>query len=536
MFRNIKARKRLVALLLPLFLISGFLAFQTSSTAQIGCPGNLLQNGDFATGVIAAGNGNFPPSTVPNWSTAFGSPQIVASMGCNTPNFVKMWGNKVVGEGIKQTVNIQAGHTYRLSACVRVDTTNPTLPNYVRFNVRAWSSSSPITYTGAAPVIGLTPNITATTWTPVTLATNWTAPSNLDTITINPENDNTANDGNTVSWGWIDNVCLQEVIPPCFTANTVCQGQPTTFTSCATNAASWSWNFGDGTSSNQQNPTHVYGTSGMFNVTHCVNGSTNCVTNQVTVKAAPPTPVITGPNNVYAGQTATYSASPAGLSYSWTVNGGTFIGPSTGNSVNVMWTGSGGSIAVTATNKEGCSSTARMVVGSDLFQCESCKDLQTKTDLTSFSHVGGGVYNVTPTLSVNKANIIRVTADVISSTATYSPLSCGTAGPVNSSVVSASNVSATGGVNLVAMVPLAGGHEVIWHGSAPSVNGLSFPMQIKFPPPPTGKCTDALTFCIKYTFTTKDCRTCEVIRCYGPFKRNGPIKTEEEIKIITLTP
>lgn len=530
MFRNIKACKRLVVLLLPLFLIA-VLVFESSSRAQrSGCPGNLLQNGDFATGVVVVGGGNFPPSTVPNWSKAFGTPQIVASMGCGNLNFVKMWGNKTVGEGIKQTVNLQAGHIYKLSACVRVDTSNPILPKYVRFNVRASNGPLP-SYTAAAPVIGLTGNITATTWTPITLATNWIAPPNVNTITINPENDNTANDGNTVSWGWIDNVCLQEVFPACFNADTVCQGQPTTFTSCATNATSWNWNFGDNTTSNQQNPTHIYSGPGTFNVTHCVNGTT-CITNPVTVKAAP-APAITGPNNLYAGQTATYSVSlGTGFSYSWTVSGGTINGPTTGASVDVIWTGSsGGSVAVTVTNKDGCSSTVRMPVGSDLFQCESCKDLQTKTDLATFSHAGGGVYNVTPTLSVNLQNVVRVTANVISSTATYSPLVCGTAGPVNSSVVSASNVG-----NLIASVPLAGGHEVIWHGPPTSVNGVSFPMKLKFPPPPTGKCRDALTFCIKYTFTTKDCKTCEVIRCYGPFKRGGPIKTEEEISNITLTP
>ena len=381
MFRNIKACKRLVALLLPLFLIS-VLVFEPSSRAQrSGCPGNLLLNGDFATGVVAVGSGNFPPSTVPNWSSAFGTPQILTSMGCGNSGFVKMWGNKTVGEGIKQTVNIQAGHTYKLSACVRVDTSNPVLPNYVRFNVRAWPPGGAITYTGAAPVIGLTGNITATTWTPVTLP-NWTAPANLDTITINPENDNTANDGNTVSWGWIDNVCLQEVPP-----------------------------------------------------------------------------------------------------------------------------------------------------GSELFQCESCKDLQTKTDLASFSHVGGGVYNVTPVLSVNQGNIIRVTANVISSSLTYSPSVCGTAGPVNSYVVSASDAG-----GLLWSVPVPGGHEVIWHGSPTNLSGVSFPMQIKFPPPPTNfKCRDALSFCVKYTFTTRDCRTCEVIRCYGPIKRGGPIKSED-ISNINLTP
>ncbi|HEV7684676.1 MAG TPA: hypothetical protein VGO68_21380, partial [Pyrinomonadaceae bacterium] len=132
-------------------------------------------------------------------------------------------GNKVVGEGIKQTnVSIQAGRTYRVSACVKVDASNRALPAYVRFNVRA--SNGPIVYTAtglAAPTIGIIgspsntpsippPGIVSQTWLSVTLA-DWTAPASFNTITINPENDNVVNDGGTVSWGHLDDVCIQEV-------------------------------------------------------------------------------------------------------------------------------------------------------------------------------------------------------------------------------------------------------------------------------------------------------------------------------------
>lgn len=45
-------------------------------------------------------------------------------------------------------------------------------------------------------------------------------------------------------------------------------GQTVTFTDRSTGgASSWSWNFGDGTSSTQQNPTKVYANEGNFNVT-----------------------------------------------------------------------------------------------------------------------------------------------------------------------------------------------------------------------------------------------------------------------------
>jgi hypothetical protein len=222
------ARKTLTTLFILVLSISFFLTMQSRSKAQEECcQGNLLKNGNFSTFTIA-GTSNFPPSTVASWLPAFQTPQIVSSPlwpGCDgKPGFISMWGNKVVGEGIRQTnIPIQAGHTYKVTACVKVDVTNTTLPKYVRFNVRA--SNGPLTsYTASGPttptigIIGDASNtpistpqgIVSTVWTSVTLQ-NWTAPASFDTITINLENDSTANDGNTVSWGHIDNVCIQEV-------------------------------------------------------------------------------------------------------------------------------------------------------------------------------------------------------------------------------------------------------------------------------------------------------------------------------------
>jgi hypothetical protein len=215
---------------------------------------NLFQNGDLSAGINVVGGGSFPPSTVANWAQAFGTPQISAGPGCGgNPGFVSMWGNKVVGEAMQQTLStpIQAGHTYRLSACVRWPNNNSTLPPYVRFNVRA--SNGPLaSYTTPATQIGIigdpsntpsipAPGITSTQWTYVTLA-NWTAPSSFNTITINPENNSTVNDGNKVSWGHIDNLCLQDIknlcpaLDPDFTLNATLAGNSPTFTLNATSA------------------------------------------------------------------------------------------------------------------------------------------------------------------------------------------------------------------------------------------------------------------------------------------------------------
>lgn len=59
---------------------------------------------------------------------------------------------------------------------------------------------------------------------------------------------------------------------PDFSANplVVCVGQPVSFTDLSTSAnpiVSWTWNFGDGNGSNQQNPTHTYSVAGTKNIT-----------------------------------------------------------------------------------------------------------------------------------------------------------------------------------------------------------------------------------------------------------------------------
>lgn len=554
MLRTFKMyRKLLTPLFILLISISIFLPFSSPSSAQKNsCPANLLKNGDFSAFTIN-GSSNFPPSSVANWSAAFQTPQIATALGCDgKPGFISMWGNKVVGEGVKQTnVSIQAGHTYKLSACVKVDVGNQALPKYVRFNVRA--SNGPFAYSptvATAPTIGIIGDatnspvsnpqgITSTTWTTVTLG-NWTAPANFNTITINPENDSTLNDGGTVSWGHLDNLCLIEVVKPDFpTPPPVCQGQPMLFTSNVAGATSWNWNFGDSTpNSTLQNPTHIFANAGTYNVTLCVNGATNCVTKPVVVKAAPPPPVITGPSTSCGSSNGTYSVPfTGGVSYSWSVTNGTINGPSNTNSVNVTWNSTGGgTISVTVTNKGGCSSTKRMVVtGCYIPQGECCANIQPKTDLKSLVHLGNGLYDFTANLSVSMPNITKVTANVISSSLTYSSSACGVAGPVNSYVTSAPNIAPFTGY-----IPVVDGHEAIWTSPPTTVSGTPFTMHIKFPPPPSGACRDFLTFCVKYTFTDSHCKSCEVLRCYGPFKRGGPIKDlfdeVKDIKSTTVTP
>ncbi|MBO6025648.1 MAG: PKD domain-containing protein [Bacteroidales bacterium] len=90
-----------------------------------------------------------------------------------------------------------------------------------------------------------------------------------------------------------------------FTASSACLGQPVQFTSSSTTnpsgqtISSYLWNFGDGQTSTQQNPTHQYSTAGNYNVSLTVSCGGSCSdTKQQTV-------------TVYAVPTANFTATTA---------------------------------------------------------------------------------------------------------------------------------------------------------------------------------------------------------------------------------
>jgi hypothetical protein len=147
-----------------------------------------------------------------------------------------------------------------------------------------------------------------------------------------------------------------------------------------------------------------------------------------------------------------------------------------------------------------------------------CFEFNTKAVFTSFSLVNlSGVYKFTSKLSAGPGNITRVTATILNAYLTYPSSTCGTNGPVSTYITSAQPVG-----GFTPSVPVPNGNEVIWYGSGVPLNGVNFTFNVKFPPPPVGDCADYLSFCVKYTFTNASCRTCEVIKCYGPFRRIEP--------------
>jgi PKD repeat protein len=90
---------------------------------------------------------------------------------------------------------------------------------------------------------------------------------------------------------------------------------------CTGAIVGWEWDFGDGGTSSQRNPSHVYTTSGMFDVTLTItasNGSVITITKQVEILALPGPSVELGSDTTLCeGSTLLLDAGNAGASILW---------------------------------------------------------------------------------------------------------------------------------------------------------------------------------------------------------------------------
>ena len=60
-------------------------------------------------------------------------------------------------------------------------------------------------------------------------------------------------------------------------ASGACVGETVTFTNTSTGASTYSWDFGDGTTSTLSDPTHAYGGSGTFTIELTATTAFGCV-------------------------------------------------------------------------------------------------------------------------------------------------------------------------------------------------------------------------------------------------------------------
>ena len=157
-----------------------------------------------------------------------------------------------------------------------------------------------------------------------------------------------------------------------FTATSVCKGESTQFTNSSTTNPSnqsmtYLWNFGDGQTSNQTNPSHTYAEAGNYSVTLTANcGNAPCPSTKTQSVTVYQTPVAsaTATNSVvqYGGTTQLHGSGGTGsFTYHWepankVVNANTQNPQTTGLTETTTFT-------LTVTQPQGgCSSTAQVIV------------------------------------------------------------------------------------------------------------------------------------------------------------------------------
>lgn len=156
-----------------------------------------------------------------------------------------------------------------------------------------------------------------------------------------------------------------------FTVNAnACLGAAASFQDASTGGggtvSQWNWNFGDGGTSNAQNPTHIYATTGTFQVTLNVTTAAGCATvnnsetHAVTVNPLPTVsfgqsaPVCQGGNITFTSTSVPNAG--AFTQYNWTVNNS----PQGGNANSLVYVPAAAgplTVGLTVLTDRGCTAT-----------------------------------------------------------------------------------------------------------------------------------------------------------------------------------
>ncbi|MBR1514786.1 MAG: PKD domain-containing protein [Bacteroidales bacterium] len=308
--------------------------------------------------------------------------------------------------------------------------------------------------------VGETINLTANGQAGATYS--WTGPGGFSSNQQNPTRPNCtmAMAGTytcTITLGSATNSATTEVVVhPQPTANfnftTVCQGTATQFTSTSTTNPSgqtisgYQWNFGDGQTSTQQNPTHLYNNAGTFSVTLTVNCNghcTNSITKQVTVYASPNANA--GPDQTIPYNTSTQLSGSGGagsFSFHWEP-ANMVVNPNAQNTQTVALTADQ-TYTLTVTNSQGgCTSSDQvtihinggaLTVSVNANPSSICMGGSTQLTANAGGGMGNSTYSWTPTTGLSNPNIYNPIASPTQTT-TYT---CTVTNPQTNQTVSAS--------------------------------------------------------------------------------------------------
>lgn len=157
----------------------------------------------------------------------------------------------------------------------------------------------------------------------------------------------------------IRGICSAVQVAPAaaFSANvtTICVGQSVSYTNQSQNATTYNWTFNGGTpaTSTATNPSVTYNTPGTYTVSlvasNGAQSNTATQTNYINVVALPLASI--------SQNGGTLTASPAGMSYQWFLNGN----PITGATAQTYTPTASGNYSVQVTNQQGCSKLSEAV-------------------------------------------------------------------------------------------------------------------------------------------------------------------------------
>lgn len=352
-------------------------------TAFIGNPITVT----FTTGDCALGA---------HWSYAYvdaecTSPQLIIpdtvcvgqnAQACAPPGFgTYSWANGAT----TQCINVPTGTTGQfVYTCTVTPPGQPGCPAVIKDTITVVPSPA-ANFTHVAPVScqgGVVP-FTNTTTPASNYSWSWTfgdpaSGANNSSNQQNPSHNYSSSGSYTVTLYAFSGACvdtsihivtiLGNSISSNFSANTVCQNSPTSFSASSPDSASitaWSWNFGDGTSGTGQYVNHTYSNAGTYNVTLIVFGGPggtckDSIKHVVTVNPLPKANFSASP--VCIGNSTQFTDLSSTNISAWTWN---FCGAGTSNVQNPIYSFSSPgtcTVILSVTDANGCSNNISLPV------------------------------------------------------------------------------------------------------------------------------------------------------------------------------